>query len=148
MKVVILAGGAGSRLAEETSTRPKPLVEIGGRPILWHIMKHYARHGFCDFVICLGYKGHLIKQYFSETIEQPDEVVFDFAECTMTTRRRPVDDWRVTLVDTGLETQTAGRLYRIRRFVGDEPFLMTYGDGVSDVDLGEVERFHERHGRL
>jgi glucose-1-phosphate cytidylyltransferase len=148
VKVVILAGGMGSRLSEETQVRPKPMVEIGHRPILWHIMQHYAHFGFRDFVICLGYRGEYIKKYFSETLALAADLTIDFSTNTVELLETARDDWRVTLVDTGQTTQTAGRLERVRRYLGDEPFLMTYGDGVSDVDLGALVDFHRREGRL
>ena len=147
MKVVILAGGVGSRLSEETETRPKPMVEIGHRPILWHIMKHYAEHGFNDFVLCLGYKGDYIKRYFSESLALASDMTIDFQKGTVESHDGERDDWRVTLVDTGQHTETAGRLAQIKKYVGDEPFLMTYGDGVADVDLAELVKFHENAGR-
>jgi glucose-1-phosphate cytidylyltransferase len=148
MKVVLLAGGTGSRLSEETEIRPKPMVEIGHRPILWHIMQHYAHFGFRDFIVCLGYRGEYIKKYFSETLAMANDVTIDFANNTVEVLDTPRDDWRVTLVDTGQTTQTAGRLERVRSHLGDEPFLMTYGDGVSDVDLQALVAYHEREGRL
>ncbi|NLA37452.1 MAG: glucose-1-phosphate cytidylyltransferase [Actinobacteria bacterium] len=148
MKVVILAGGVGSRLSEETDVRPKPMVEIGHRPILWHIMKHYASFGFNDFVICLGYKGEYIKRYFSESLALASDMTIDFGRGTVETHEAVRDDWRVTLVDTGQHTETAGRLAQIQRFVEDGPFLMTYGDGVSNVDLEALVKFHEAQGRL
>jgi glucose-1-phosphate cytidylyltransferase len=148
MKVVLLAGGMGTRLSEETEIRPKPMVEIGHRPILWHIMQHYAHFGFRDFVVCLGYRGEYIKKYFSETLAMANDVTIDFATNTVEVLDTPRDDWRVTLVDTGQTTQTGGRLQRIRDHLGDERFLMTYGDGVSDVDLADLVSFHERQGRL
>lgn len=148
MKVVILAGGVGSRLSEETDVRPKPMVEIGHRPILWHIMKHYASFGFNEFVICLGYKGEYIKRYFSESLALASDMTIDFGSGTVETHQAVREDWRVTLVDTGQHTETAGRLAQIRRFVDDGPFLMTYGDGVSNVDLDALVKFHESQGRL
>lgn len=148
MKVVILAGGVGSRLSEETEVRPKPMVEIGGRPILWHIMKHFSHYGFNDFVICLGYRGEYIKRYFSDSLSLSSDLTIDFANRSIESHHGPEDAWKVTLVDTGSSTETAGRLRRVRAHLTDEPFMMTYGDGVADVDLGELRRFHERHGRL
>jgi len=148
MKVVLLAGGMGSRLSEETEIRPKPMVEIGHRPILWHIMQHYAHFGFRDFIVCLGYRGEYIKKYFSETLAMANDVTIDFATNTVEVLDTPRDDWRVTLVDTGQTTQTAGRLERVRQHLDDGPFMMTYGDGVSDVDLGDLLAFHRRSGRL
>lgn len=148
MKVVLLAGGLGSRLGEESSIRPKPMVEIGHRPILWHIMQHYSHHGHHDFIVCLGYKGEHIKRYFADSLALGADVTIDFATNSVEVLDTPRDDWRVTLVDTGQWTQTGGRLSRVRSLVGDEPFLMTYGDGVSDVDLDELVAFHQREGRV
>jgi glucose-1-phosphate cytidylyltransferase len=148
MKVVILAGGVGSRLSEETDVRPKPMVEIGHRPILWHIMKHYAHYGFNDFVLCLGYKGEYIKRYFSESLSLASDMTIDFAKGVVETHETMRDDWRVTLVDTGQHTETGGRLLKIRDYVGDEPFLLTYGDGVADVDIESLVKFHESNGQL
>jgi glucose-1-phosphate cytidylyltransferase len=148
MKCVILAGGTGSRLSEETEIRPKPMVEIGHRPILWHIMQHYAHFGFQDFVVCLGYKGDYVKRYFSESLAMSADITIDFAKNSVETHETARDDWRVTLVDTGQTTQTAGRLQRVRQYLGDEPFLMTYGDGVADVDLHRLVAFHREHGKL
>src|SRR6187402_1117293 len=136
MKVVILAGGLGTRIAEETSTRPKPMVEIGGRPILWHIMKIYSHYGFNDFVICLGYKGYMIKEYFANYFLHMSDVTFHLAENRMEVHRETAEPWRVTLVDTGEETQTGGRLKRVLPYVCDEEvFALTYGDGVANIDL-------------
>ena len=148
MKVVLLAGGLGSRLAEETQLRPKPMVEIGGNPILWHIMMHYARHGLRDFIVCLGHKGYLIKEYFANFILHRSDVTVDLATGSISyTRGEGVPDWCVTLVDTGPETMTGGRLKRIRHLLPpDRPFCMTYGDGVSDVDLTALIAFHEAQG--
>lgn len=149
MKVVILAGGYGTRISEETQNRPKPMVEIGGRPILWHVMKIYAHHGLTEFVICLGYKGYLIKEYFANYCLHTSDVTFDLGTNTSITHERTTENWRVTLVDTGLETMTGGRLKRIARYLPeDEPFCMTYGDGVGDVDVRNLIDFHRRHGRL
>ncbi len=149
MKVVILAGGAGTRLAEETEARPKPMVEIGGRPILWHIMKLYSRHGFDEFVVCVGYKGELIKQYFADYHLRHSDVTFDLRGNRVTSHSNQNEPWKVTVVDTGAETLTGGRLKRVREHLaGEDVFLMTYGDGVADVDLGALVRFHRAHGRL
>ena len=142
MKAVILAGGLGTRISEETDVRPKPMVEIGGRPILWHIMKSYSNHGVKDFVICLGYKGYLIKEYFANYFLHMSDVTFDMATNHMEVHQASADPWRVTLVDTGENTQTGGRLKRVRSYVGEEDFCFTYGDGVSDVDIGRVNAFH------
>jgi glucose-1-phosphate cytidylyltransferase len=148
VKVVILAGGVGSRLSEETTVRPKPMVEIGMRPILWHIMKHYASFGFNDFVLCLGYKGDYVKRYFSDTFALSSDMTFDFAKREVQAHDSINEDWRVTLVDTGQHTNTAGRLLKVRKYLDDEPFMMTYGDGVADVDLASLMEFHRTHGRL
>ena len=148
MKVVILAGGLGTRIAEETSTRPKPMVEIGGRPILWHIMKIYSHYGFHDFVICLGYKGFMIKEYFANYFLHMSDVTFHIAENRMEVHRENAEPWRVTLVDTGEDTQTGGRLKRVLPYVANEPFFaLTYGDGVADIDLAAEIAFHKAHGR-
>lgn len=148
MKVVILAGGVGSRLSEETDVRPKPMVEVGLRPILWHIMKHYAHHGFTDFVLCLGYKGDYIKRYFSEALNDASDLTVDFASGTIQHHRRTTEPWRVTLVDTGQHSETAGRLLKVRdHLTPGEPFMLTYGDGVADLDLGELVKFHEANGK-
>ena len=148
MKVVILAGGLGTRLSEETATRPKPMVEIGERPILWHIMKGYSHHGFNDFVICLGYKGYMIKEYFSNYFLHMSDVTFDMRDNSMAVHQRAVEPWRVTLVDTGSNTSTGGRIKRVADYVAGETFLLTYGDGVADVDIGKLVEFHKAHGRL
>ncbi|HEX3517644.1 MAG TPA: glucose-1-phosphate cytidylyltransferase [Solirubrobacteraceae bacterium] len=142
MKAVILAGGFGSRLSEETAARPKPMVEIGGKPILWHIMKIYAAHGIEEFVICLGYKGYLVKEYFANYYLHTCDVSFDLASGAMEVHRSETEPWRVTLVDTGEETMTGGRLRRVLPYLGDEDFCFTYGDGVSDVDVSAVIAFH------
>jgi glucose-1-phosphate cytidylyltransferase len=142
MKAVILAGGIGSRLSEETQVKPKPLVEIGGRPILWHIMKIYGAHGIRDFVICCGYKGHLIKDYFANYFLNHADCRFDLRANRMEVLRNCAEDWSVTVVDTGENTMTGGRLKRVRQYIGDETFCMTYGDGVGNVDLGALMRFH------
>jgi glucose-1-phosphate cytidylyltransferase len=148
VKVVILAGGLGTRISEETSVRPKPMVEIGGKPILWHIMKTYSHYGHNDFVLCLGYKGYVIKEYFANYFMHMSDLTFDLAKNTMTTHRGYSEPWRVTLVDTGEGTQTGGRLKRVREYVGDEDFCCTYGDGVSDVDIGKLVEFHRKEGTL
>jgi len=145
---VILAGGMGTRIAEETSVRPKPLIEIGGLPILWHIMKIFHTHGIKDFVICLGYKGYLIKEYFSNYFLHQSDVTFNFADNSIVYQKKRAEDWTITLVDTGPETMTGGRIKRVRDYIGDEPFCMTYGDGVADIDIGALLRFHESHGKL
>lgn len=148
MKVVILTGGLGTRLAEETSVRPKPMVEIGGRPILWHIMKIYAAHGFNEFVLCLGYKGYYIKEFFSNYFLHMSDVTFDMRTQQMEVHRHNAEPWRVTLVDTGDKTQTGGRLKRVIDHVAQEDvFALTYGDGVSNVDLTAELAFHRAHGK-
>ncbi|ABD89742.1 glucose-1-phosphate cytidylyltransferase [Rhodopseudomonas palustris] len=147
-KAVILAGGMGTRIAEETSTRPKPLIEIGGLPILWHIMKTYYAHGIKEFVVCLGYKGYMIKEYFSNYFLHQSDVTFDFTDNSVIYHHKRAEDWKITLIDTGLETMTGGRLKRVARYVGDTPFCLTYGDGVSDIDIGALLKFHTAHGKL
>jgi glucose-1-phosphate cytidylyltransferase len=148
VKVVILAGGLGTRLAEETIIRPKPMVEIGGRPMLWHIMKMYSSHGLNDFVICLGYRGYMIKEYFANYYLHTSDVTFDFGENDMTVHQSTVEPWRVTLVDTGAETLTAGRLLRVLDYLDDEDFCFTYGDGVADIDLTRLIEFHREQGTI
>ncbi|MGQ0501903.1 MAG: glucose-1-phosphate cytidylyltransferase [Panacagrimonas sp.] len=149
MKAVILAGGLGTRLSEETGTRPKPMVEVGGRPILWHIMKTYSAHGINDFVICLGYKGYVIKEYFSNYFLHMSDVTFDLRDNTRTVHRGGAEKWRVTLVDTGEATQIGGRIKRILPYVeNDEAFCLTYGDGVGDVDITKLLELHRSEGRL
>jgi glucose-1-phosphate cytidylyltransferase len=148
MKAVILAGGLGTRLAEETSVRPKPMVEIGGRPIIWHIMKIYSHYGINDFVICLGYKGYLIKEYFANYALHMSDVTIDMRSGQMNVHRNTAEDWRVSLVDTGDETMTGGRIKRAMPYLGeDETFCLTYGDGVADVDIAASIDFHLKHGR-
>jgi glucose-1-phosphate cytidylyltransferase len=149
MKAIILAGGLGTRLAEETSTRPKPMVEIGGRPILWHIMKSYSFHGINDFIICCGYKGNLIKEYFANYFLQMSDVSFNIKKNTMEVHTKRAEPWTVTLVDTGDSTMTGGRLLRVKDYVKtDDCFCFTYGDGLSDVDISNTINFHKRHGKL
>ncbi len=148
MKCVILAGGMGTRISEETVVRPKPMIEIGGKPIIWHIMKIYAAHGLRDFVICLGYKGYVIKEYFLNYHLHTSDVTIDLAENSMEVHETSVEPWKVTLVDTGEASQTGGRLKRVLPYVGDEDFCFTYGDGVSDVDVTALIDFHRAHGRL
>ncbi|MGH7736321.1 MAG: glucose-1-phosphate cytidylyltransferase [Candidatus Tyrphobacter sp.] len=147
MKVVLLAGGLGSRLAEETDVRPKPLVEIGGRPILWHIMKTYAAAGHTEFVVALGYRGYMIKEYFANYYLHSSDVTIDLSRNEVQTHESAAEPWRVTLVDTGDETMTGGRLLRLRRYVGDETFCMTYGDGLADLDVAKTIAFHRAHGK-
>jgi len=148
MKVVILAGGLGTRLAEETGIKPKPMVEIGGKPILWHIMKIYSAHGFNDFIICCGYKGNIIKEYFANYFLQTSDVCFDLKGNKMTILQNNVEPWKVTLVDTGEKTLTGGRIKRIANFLGNETFCLTYGDGLSDVNITELIKFHEKENTL
>lgn len=148
MKAVILAGGLGSRLSEETTVRPKPMVEIGGKPILWHIMKIYAAHGVEDFVICLGYKGYLIKEYFANYQLHTCDVSFDLAQGQLEIHRSATEPWKVTLVDTGEETMTGGRLKRVLPYVGEEDFCFTYGDGLADIDVGALVAQHRAQGAL
>jgi glucose-1-phosphate cytidylyltransferase len=148
MKVVILAGGFGTRISEESGIRPKPMVEIGGKPILWHIMKIYSHYGHHEFIICCGYKAHYIKEYFSNYFLRMSDVTFDMEHNSMEVHRKNAEKWRVTLVDTGENTMTGGRLKRVRDYLGDETFCMTYGDGVSDVNIPELIRHHEQSGTL
>lgn len=148
MKAVILAGGVGSRLSEETGVKPKPMVEIGGRPILWHIMKIFSHHGINEFVVCLGYKGYLIKEYFANYFLHMSDVTLDLARNSVEVHRKSAEPWRVTLVDTGERTQTGGRLGRVREYVRDGAFCMTYGDGVADVDVRALVAFHGAQGRI
>lgn len=149
MKAIILAGGLGTRISEETSTRPKPMVEIGGKPILWHILKSYSAHGIQEFIICCGYKGYIIKEYFANYFLHNSDVTFDMQENRMEVHERHAEPWRVTLVDTGEDTLTGGRLKRVAEYVKDESaFCFTYGDGVSDVDISALIAFHKQHGKL
>lgn len=148
MKIVILAGGLGTRLSEETTTRPKPMVEIGGKPILWHIMKIYEHYGFNDFVICLGYKGYTIKEYFLNYFLYNSDVTVELHNNKLDVHYSNTESFKVTLVDTGLKTNTAGRIQQIKKYVGDEPFMLTYGDGVADVNITNLLAFHNSHGKL
>lgn len=148
MKAVILAGGLGTRISEETSVKPKPMIEIGGKPVLWHIMKLYSHHGITDFVICLGYKGYVIKEYFANYFLHMSDVTFDMTSNRMEIHQNSAEPWKVTLVDTGEKTMTGGRLKRVAKYLGDEAFCFTYGDGVADVDVGKLAQFHRRHGKL
>lgn len=149
MKAVILAGGLGTRISEETHVKPKPMVEIGGRPILWHIMKMYSAHGVNDFIICCGYKGYVIKEYFANYFLHMSDVTFDMANNQMEVHQRHAEPWRVTLVDTGDDTMTGGRLKRVASYVKEEEaFCFTYGDGVADVDISALISFHRKHGKL
>jgi glucose-1-phosphate cytidylyltransferase len=145
MKVVILAGGLGSRLSEETNLKPKPMVEIGGKPILWHIMKIYSSYGLNDFVILCGYKGYMIKEYFSNYFSHMSDMTIDMTTNTITHHKNYAEPWKVTLVDTGLNTMTGGRIKKVRKYIEDEPFLLTYGDGVSDINLNKLISFHKSH---
>lgn len=148
MKTVILAGGFGTRISEESHLIPKPMIQIGDMPILWHIMKLYSHYGFNDFVICCGYKQHIIKEFFADYYLHRSDITFDFAENgKMIVHENFSEPWKVTLVDTGLNTMTGGRVRRIKKYVGDEPFFLTYGDGVSDVDIGKLLEFHKSHGK-
>ncbi|MBD3812302.1 MAG: glucose-1-phosphate cytidylyltransferase [Betaproteobacteria bacterium] len=149
MKAVILAGGLGTRISEETHLKPKPMIEVGGKPILWHIMKMYSAHGVHNFVICCGYKGYVIKEYFANYFLHMSDVTFDMEHNTMEVHQRKAEPWRVTLVDTGDDTMTGGRLKRVADYLKDEEaFCFTYGDGVSDIDISREIKFHKQHGRL
>lgn len=147
MKVVILAGGLGTRITEQSHLKPKPMIEIGERPILWHIMKYYSEFGFHDFIICLGYKQYVVKEFFADYFLHMSDVTFDLAGNRMEVHNNYSEPWKVTLVDTGLRTMTGGRIRRIRPYIGEEPFMLTYGDGVCNVDLKALEQFHRSHGR-
>lgn len=147
MKAVILAGGLGTRISEESHLKPKPMIEIGGKPIIWHILKIYSAHGINDFVICLGYKGYVVKEYFANYFLHTSDVTFDMENNRMEVHEKHAEPWRVTLVDTGENTATGGRLKRVRRFIdGEEPFCFTYGDGVANVDIKRQIEFHRQHG--
>lgn len=148
MKVVLLAGGFGSRLSEETDIRPKPMVEIGGKPILWHIMKIYSTYGFNDFVVLLGYKGYYIKEYFANYFMHQSDITIDMTNGQMEIHNNSSEPWKVTLLDTGLNSMTGGRIKRAQNFIGDEPFMLTYGDGVADIDINKLIDFHKSHGKL
>ncbi len=148
MKVVILAGGFGTRISEESHLKPKPMIEIGEKPILWHIMKTYSQYGFNDFVICLGYKQYLVKEFFADYFLYASDITFDLAKNEMKVHDNFAEPWKVTLVDTGLNTMTGGRVKRIQKYIGNEPFLLTYGDGVSDVNIEELVKYHKSHGKL
>jgi glucose-1-phosphate cytidylyltransferase len=148
MKAVILAGGFGSRLSEETDVKPKPMVEIGGKPILWHVMKIYSAHGINEFIICLGYKGYIIKEYFANYFLHMSDVTFDMQNNNMTVHQKFAEPWKVTLVDTGDNTMTGGRLKRVMPYLGNEDFCFTYGDGVGNVDIAAVIALHKKEGRL
>lgn len=149
MKVVLLAGGKGTRISEESVYRPKPMIEIGGMPILWHIMKEYSYYGFNEFIICAGYKQHMIKEWFRDYFLFQSDVTFDLTEDNkITIHDQHAEPWKVTVVDTGLNTMTGGRIKRVQKYIGDEPFMMTYGDGVCDVDIKKLLEFHQSHGKI
>lgn len=149
MKVVVLAGGFGTRISEESQFKPKPMVEIGDKPILWHIMKLYSAYGFNEFVICAGYKQHVIKEYFADYFLHQSDVTFDFSNGNeMVIHHNVAEPWKVTIVDTGLETMTGGRVKRVKPYINNEPFFLTYGDGVSNVDIAKLLEFHRSHGKL
>lgn len=148
MKAVILAGGRGSRISEETSIKPKPMIEIGEKPILWHIMKFYSHYGINDFVICCGYLGYVIKEYFANYFVHTSDVTYDLANNKVEVHHQTTEPWKVTLVDTGLDSMTGGRLKRVRQYLDDEDFCFTYGDGLSDVNLSELLKFHKESGKL
>jgi glucose-1-phosphate cytidylyltransferase len=149
MKVVILAGGFGTRISEDSHLRPKPMIEIGDRPILWHIMKIFSHYGYNDFVVCLGYKSYVVKEYFANYFLHASDVTFDFTkENRMVTHCHSAEPWKITLVDTGLNTMTGGRIKRIQPYVGNETFLLTYGDGVSDVNIKHLVDYHRKHGKI
>lgn len=148
MKVVILAGGLGTRLSEETSIRPKPMVEIGGMPILWHIMKIYSTHGFNDFIVCLGYKGYVIKEFFTNYFLHKSDVTIDLSNNSIQIHDSQAEPWKITLVDTGNDSMTGGRIKRVQPHVGNEPFMLTYGDGVGDIDIKNLVKFHKDGGKL
>lgn len=150
MKTVILAGGFGTRISEESQFKPKPMVDLGGMPILLHIMKLYSHHGFNEFIICAGYKQHVIKEYFADYFLHTSDITYDFTNgrSEMTVHHNSSEPWKVTVVDTGLNTMTGGRVKRVREYIGEKPFLLTYGDGVSDLDVTELVQFHRSHGKL
>jgi len=147
MKVLLLAGGLGTRLSEETALRPKPMVEIGGKPILWHIMKSYSQYGFNEFVVLLGYKGYYIKEYFANYFLHQSDVTIDMKDGNMEIHNNHSEPWKITLLDTGIESMTGGRVKRAQAFIGDEPFMLTYGDGVSNINIEELVKFHKSHGK-
>ena len=149
MKAVILAGGLGTRISEETSFKPKPMIEIGGKPILWHIMKIYSHHGINEFIICCGYKGYLIKEYFANYFLHQSDITFDMSNNEMKIHQERAEPWKVTLIDTGENTMTGGRLKRVKEYLdNDEPFCLTYGDGVADINISQLIKFHNTHGKL
>ena len=148
MKVVILAGGFGTRISEESHLKPKPMIEIGEKPIMWHIMKYYSQFGYNEFIICLGYKQYVVKEFFADYFLHTSDVTFDLANNSMKAHNNYAEPWKVTLIDTGLNTMTGGRVKRIKDYVGNEPFMLTYGDGVCDVDIAKLVEFHQQHGKL
>lgn len=150
MKVVLLAGGFGTRISEESQFKPKPMIEIGGKPILWHIMKEYAYYGFTEFIICAGYRQQYIKEWFANYFLHNSDITFDYTEKKneITIHENHCESWKVTVVDTGLNTMTGGRIKRIQKYIGNEPFFMTYGDGVCDVDIQKLLEFHKKHGKI
>lgn len=148
MKVVLLAGGFGTRISEESHLKPKPMIEVGEKPILWHIMKYYSQFGYHEFVICLGYKQYIVKEFFADYFLHTSDVTFDLANNKMEVHNNYSEPWKVTLVDTGLNTMTGGRIKRIKHYVNNEPFLLTYGDGVADIDLNELVTYHKEHGKI
>jgi len=149
MKVVILAGGYGTRISEESHLKPKPMIEVGDKPILWHIMKEYSHYGFNDFIICCGYKQHVIKEWFADYYLYNSDVTFDFAnDNQMTVHQNVAEPWKVTLVDTGTDTMTGGRVKRVQKYIGDEPFMLTYGDAVCDIDINQLLEYHKNHGKI
>ncbi len=148
MKVVLLAGGRGTRISEESQIKPKPMIEIGGMPILWHIMKGYAHFGYTDFIVCAGYKQHIIKEWFADYFLHTSDITFDFTQGNkMIIHDQHAEPWHVTVVDTGLDTMTGGRIKRVQKYIGNEPFMLTYGDGVCDVDISKLVEFHKQHGK-
>lgn len=150
MKVVILAGGFGTRISEESQFNPKPMIEIGGKPIIWHIMKEYSYYGYNEFIICAGYKQHVVKEWFADYFLHNSDITFDYSngERNITVHDQYLDKWKVTVVDTGLNTMTGGRIKRVQKYIGNEPFMMTYGDGVCDVDISKLVEFHKSHGKI
>lgn len=148
MKVVILAGGLGTRLSEETDLKPKPMVEIGGKPIIWHIMKIYSSYGFNDFIVCLGYKGYVIKEYFANYFLHQTDVTIDLKNNNLEFHYSKAEEWKITLIDTGLNTMTGGRLKRVQKYTGDETLMLTYGDGISDININTLIEFHKQHGTV
>jgi len=148
VKVVILAGGLGSRLSEETTLRPKPMVEIGGKPILWHIMKIYSSYGFNEFIILCGYKGYMIKEYFAQYFLHMADITVDLTTNTITHHDNHAEPWKITMIDTGLDTMTGGRIKKVEKYIGNEPFMLTYGDGVGDIDIDRLVNFHKSNGKL